>query len=629
MVSLMCALLFGALGAAEPAGAAAASERPPGASVIALANTSSAPDLATATSLAAAGAAQTVVFAESSEQLGDGAASIIREQQHDQVLIVGGTAAVAQSVETELRRLSPGVALVRFAGRDRVHTASLAARFAAGGRNAEAVVVANGWSLSDVGAAASGVAQNAADAVLLTGRHGLGESTVEALRSLGPDRVFIAGGEAAVSEAVEGAISAAVPGVVVERLGGATRLETAWLFANRALEGGASTVVLADGWATADVVIAAAVAAALDDAAVLYTQGDELGNVTELALFEHRPARIVVVSTAAPVGHARRSTLRGFAPGASIIAVRSPHEATHLTLGISPPPPAGEFTAVSVGPAVSCAVAADSGELTCWGDDEYRLSSTPDGVFADVSVNATHACAVRANGAVACWSEIPSSLDASQARAPEGSFTAVASGLFHTCGLRTDATVACWGAQGIGPLDLGQAEPAEGRHIAISAGAMHTCAVSTDASVVCWGSNERGQADAPSGKFAAVSAAAFHTCAIRSSGSLACWGASRPDVDFGQADAPGGLSFKAVAAGTRTSCGVYRSGVVVCWGDTASGQSSPPVGSYISVAVGLSHACAIRADRTLTCWGARHPLRLAEAESSQRTPADGEVDDVL
>lgn len=623
---LALVLVAGVLGTVASTGLAGALARPARVSVLALANSASASDIATATALVAAGAADTVVFAETAAALGSGAAWIVHEQQPTQILLVGGVAALATSVEAELRRLSAGVTLARFAGHDRMHSAALAAQHAVGSRTAS-VVLANGWSLPDVGAAASAAAQGIAGAVLYTGHEGLGEATVEALRALQPDRVLIAGGTAAVPEAVGSAVSAVVPGVVVERLGGATRIETARLFADRALEAGASTVVLADGWAPADVVVAASVAAALDSASVLYTRGDELGDVTELALFEHRPKRIIVVSTAAPVGHESRSWLRRLAPGASVIVVGSPHEATHLTLGTSPPPPDGEFTTVSVGPAVACAVAADSREIECWGDDEYELTSTPLGGFADVSVGVTHACAVRTSGGVACWGAVQPALDAGQADPPKGAFTAVASGLFHSCALRTDATLACWGANGIGPLDVGQADPPTGRYVAVSTGSTHSCAIASDGAVVCWGSNDRGQSTPPSGSFAAISAGAFHTCAIRVVGSLACWGANRSDVDFGQAAAPQGLRFLAVAAGTRHTCAVERSGAAVCWGDDTSRQSTPPVGIFTAVAAGTHQTCAIGAGRTLACWGAFQPLNPDDGTSDQHRPSTGEADD--
>lgn len=256
-------------------------------------------DVGTAASLVAAGEGVAVVYAQSPQSLGLESAALVAQVAPGRVLLVGGTAVLAPSIDEELRGLVDGIAIERLAGSTRIETAALAAERVLGTQ--ETVVLANGWSLPDVGAAASAVASGTADAVLYASRDGLGADTRRVLSDRRPSAVLIAGGPAALSNSVA-AEAANAAGTDPRRLGGATRVETAASIARQAFEAGAEVAVIANGWSLDDVGIAASLAAGLGDAAVLYAAtADELGAATRDALAGRPLSRSFIVGLPAMV----------------------------------------------------------------------------------------------------------------------------------------------------------------------------------------------------------------------------------------------------------------------------------------------------------------------------------------
>jgi alpha-tubulin suppressor-like RCC1 family protein len=86
-------------------------------------------------------------------------------------------------------------------------------------------------------------------------------------------------------------------------------------------------------------------------------------------------------------------------------------------------------------------------------------------------------------------------------------------------------------------------------------------------------------------------------------------------ANSGQSVPPIG-TFVQVAAGSNHSCALRADGTIACWGagkkvggtcvtaDLECGQSIPPVeGGFVEVAAGYSHSCALRADGKVKCWG--------------------------
>ena len=288
-------------------------------STLIVANGGSLSDVGTAASLVAAGGSDAVVFAASALALGERSAAVVARYAPDHVVMVGGTGALAPAIEGESRRLAPRVATSRHAGADRIDTAARAAAGSLTGATEPTLVVANGWSLSDVGTAASAVATGRGDAVLYAESDDLGAPTRDLLRESQPGRVLLVGGTAALAESVAEEIRALAPGATVERLGGATRVETAALSAQRALEAGATHAVVAYGWSETDVGIAAALAASDGSSAVLYAASpDALGDAAAGLLREHRPSTITLVGAPETLAAGIETAIAGLAPEAEV-----------------------------------------------------------------------------------------------------------------------------------------------------------------------------------------------------------------------------------------------------------------------------------------------------------------------
>lgn len=142
------------------------------------------------------------------------------------VTIVGGTAAVSQAVEDELR--TAGFTVTRLGGEDRYATSE--AIITAGRTSANPIgIVASGTSFPDA-LAAGPLAYKGKHPIFLTSGGTLPQDTIDAMVAAGTTRVIVLGGTAAVPEAVVTALAARNI-TVVTRLGGAGRSDTSRLIA--------------------------------------------------------------------------------------------------------------------------------------------------------------------------------------------------------------------------------------------------------------------------------------------------------------------------------------------------------------------------------------------------------------
>ncbi len=290
-----------AVGAVPSAGAqSGAQSEGSGGVVLVVVNGSSLADVGVAAGLVGGGVGDVVVAAESAGGLGEAAGGVVRAAGVvSGVVLVGGEAALGGAVAAELESLAPGVVVERVSGADRVATAAAAARRVLAGRSggaAAGVVLADGWSLADVGVAAAVAAAGGADVVLYSGSGSLPDQTRQVLAGEAVGGIVVVGGAAAVPDSVVAAAAGAAGGVGTERVGGKDRVTTAALAARRWAPGCAEAAVIANGWSQADVGTAAALAAALGDSVVLYTaSADGLGSDTRSALGRVRPQLAVVV----------------------------------------------------------------------------------------------------------------------------------------------------------------------------------------------------------------------------------------------------------------------------------------------------------------------------------------------
>ncbi len=184
------------------------------------------------------------------------------------------------------------------------------------------MVIANGWSPSDVGTAAP-LAASLGGSVLFANRDSLGGPTVAALSRLDPSRIIIVGGTAALSTRIETELASVVAGVRTQRLAGADRVDTAARGAALADVGLGEPVVLANGWSAADVGIAAPLAAALDGS-VLFTERNALGVRTARALERLSPSRIILVGGSSRLAETLDAELERLRPGTPRVNIAGP-----------------------------------------------------------------------------------------------------------------------------------------------------------------------------------------------------------------------------------------------------------------------------------------------------------------
>ena len=226
-------------------------------------------------------------------------------------------------MRTQIRAASAESGISRVTGQDRSHTAAATARRILGapsGAGRVTLVVANGWSPPDIGAAAALAARSSRSAVLYTERDTLPQASAALLRDYDVARVILIGGTAAISDETRDAIAAAAGAdASVTRLTGAGRVDTAAAAARRVLGSPAAapdgiTLVVANGWSPPDVGVAAALAAATPNAAVAYVAQGELPQATEALIRDYRVGQVIIIGGRAAVADEVRTAITAAAP---------------------------------------------------------------------------------------------------------------------------------------------------------------------------------------------------------------------------------------------------------------------------------------------------------------------------
>ena len=241
--------------------------------------------------------------------------------------------------------------------------------------------------------------RGAADAVLYSSRDALGEPTRQVLASHRPVRMLVAEGPAAVSQDVLTSATGSAGVVLTGRLGGSTRVETAALVAQSALDGGATTAVIANGWSLPDVGIAAGLAAALPNSVVLYTNRGSLGAATETALTEHTIKHVFLVGAV----DADTTHLMSLVPSKlPLTRITTAAHASLHAVGTAAPASQSRFVAISAGPSFTCGIGLDA-MVECWGNPNTGVNDVPAGSFTEVSAGGRHACGLRTDGTIECW----------------------------------------------------------------------------------------------------------------------------------------------------------------------------------------------------------------------------------
>ena len=297
----------------------------PSQGTVILANGWSPADISTAAALAARIPGTIVLYANAA-RLPNHVRELLCSYQPSRIIVVGGTAALSNAVVNRAQDTVEGAQIDRLNGATRIHTAVAAARSALGNPAQTAqrtVFIANGWSAPDLGAAAAAAGRTANSAVLFTASDSLPEATRDVITDYLPSRIVIVGGTAAVSAAVAEAIAAANPAADVQRLEGATRVDTAAAAARLVLDtpGSASTprtLIVANGWSPPDIGVAAAYAAGTSNSAVVFTEPDALPAAVRRLIADYQPSRIVFIGGIATIPRNVSDAVAAAAPNARI-----------------------------------------------------------------------------------------------------------------------------------------------------------------------------------------------------------------------------------------------------------------------------------------------------------------------
>ncbi|MBS4020836.1 MAG: cell wall-binding repeat-containing protein [Dethiobacter sp.] len=209
--------------------------------------------------------------------------------------------------------------VTRIAGADRYDTSAQVAL--AKYTSADTVIIARGDA---AGAYADGLAASVLAGVLdapilLTRPDSLPPAISKAIADLGAKNVIILGGEVAISPNVAAALSQL--GLTVERIGGASRFETAVEIARKAKQSGnvADYAFIVNGFAPADSLVAGP-AAFQNGAPILQVTRDSIPATTQAVLNELGIKKIYIIGGTAVVGPAVESSLKGLVPDVSRIA---------------------------------------------------------------------------------------------------------------------------------------------------------------------------------------------------------------------------------------------------------------------------------------------------------------------
>ena len=564
---------------------------------LAIARAGALSDIGVGAALVAGGRADALVLAASDSVLGIETAEFMSEIQPREVLLVGGRAVLSNEVEADIARLVDGVQLRRFDGADRIETAADGARLQLEAGAGVTLILANGWSLADVSVAAAAVAAGVGDAVLYSSRDELGSATSMLLSEVRPAHVILVGGTAALTASVETELDSILQNVTVQRLGGATRVETAALVAEAGYADGASSVVVANGWRLTEVGIAAALAAADTSSAVLYTSSDALDDAAENVISGHSLREAVLIGDTDALHERVASAVTALLGSAAVerisgrtdsdTAAKAARRALFGASTAGGPSSGNIFKSVTSGGGHACGLMTTN-NVYCWGNNEFGQSVAPDRTFRGVAAGWGHTCALSDDNAGHCWGNN----EIGQSTAPSAILRSVSAGVAHSCGLSSDGSARCWGDERLDASAVAQVQ-----FESIVSGGAHSCGIDVKGALQCWGNNSQGQLEVPAGSYQAVSAGGAHSCALGASGEAVCWG----NDDASQSSPPSG-AFTAISAGWASTCGLRSGGAVVCWGYSDVADNAPTE-KFASISVGWSFACGIGLDGHVKCWG--------------------------
>lgn len=216
----------------------------------------------------------------------------------------------------------------------------------------------------------------------------------------------------------------------------------------------------------------------------------------------------------------------------------------------------------------------------------------------------------------------------------------VSVGATHACALTGTDTVKCWGYNFAGMLGTGNTTPSStptdviglSGVKSISAGGFNSCALLADETVKCWGvgfntSFAYVNSLTPTAitglngiKMIATGPGinSYYGCGVDGSGNVICWSNRQGDPNLQVANLTG---VKQIVVGSEVACAITSAGGVKCWGSNSNGSlginSSNMLSMYQTSAVDViglssrvtkltaSHAsvCALKDTGQVFCWG--------------------------
>ncbi len=261
----------------------------------------------------------------------------------------------------------------------------------------------------------------------------------------------------------------------------------------------------------------------------------------------------------------------------------------------------GPFVAVAAGGGTACALHAD-GAVACWGDCSTLQCNVPRVPFTQIRLEASFGCGLVRDDEIVCWGgdhETP------HGEPPPGAFEKIELGDFGGCAVAMDGHVECWGWTSMG--DYFTAPEGTFLDIARYAGGHGFCGLRDDSTIDCWGQEEGEYTgvyvlESPSGTWSLVGEGGNSGgCGIRTSGEVACWPEGVAD---GYPAVQG--AFTQLTASHDVVCGLSGDGHTSCWGPDSLNEDSVmdvPGVEFTMIAGGYSHACGLTRDGEARCWG--------------------------
>jgi putative cell wall-binding protein/GH25 family lysozyme M1 (1,4-beta-N-acetylmuramidase) len=275
----------------------------PGVNVAYIANGATFPDALSGA--AAAGSLNGPVLLAATDGLPASTQAELTRLKPKKIVILGGTGALSNGVQTALQRYSKVVS--RVSGADRYETSAAISR-ATFGAGVNVAYIANGATFPDAlsGAAAAGSLNGP---VLLAATDGLPGSTQAELARLKPKRIVILGGTGAISNSVQTALTKY--SASISRNSGADRYDTSAAISKATFGAGVNVVYVANGATFPDALSGAAAAGSLNGP-VLLAATDGLPSTTQVELTRLKPQRIIVLGGSGAIANSVQNSLQAY-----------------------------------------------------------------------------------------------------------------------------------------------------------------------------------------------------------------------------------------------------------------------------------------------------------------------------